>query len=183
MDENIIVRSASETANVLKVKQSTLRKYCIELENAGYKFSKSERGHRSFMPDDITIIQRLISSKNHPGITLSQAAKSVVKLYQKEGVALTATEGIDEVTPQKEHKSVMTHEQMEKFIEQQQQFNQVLLKRLDEQQEYIERKLSHRDEELIKGIRELQETKKLLASAEEKNKKKKSFWKALFKIS
>lgn len=181
MNENIIVRSATETAEVMKVKQSTLRKYCIELENAGYKFSKSPRGHRSFIPDDITIIQRMIASKNHPNITLSQAANSVVSMYQQEDKTITDTEGLTETTPNDDTNSVMTQEQMQEFMNNQQQFNKELLERLDKQQEYIDKRLERRDQELMQGIREMQEEKKQLAATKEKEEEKKGLFSKLFK--
>lgn len=175
MDENIIVRSVSETSDILKIKQSTLRKYCIALENAGYKFTKSERGHRSFMPDDITILQRLVTAKNQHGITLSQSANTIVKLFQQGSVTDSDTEKESDITPHQHHNTVMTYEQMATFMENQQKFNKELLDRLDRQQEYIDESLNKRDEQLMSTLREVQETKKLLAASKEKKSKWK-FW-------
>lgn len=60
---------------------------------------------------------------------------------------------------------------------QQLEFNQALLKKLDDQQKYIENRLEERDELLLRGIRGLQETKSLEAAAEEEKKTWWKFWK------
>lgn len=69
-----------------------------------------------------------------------------------------------------------------KHIKQQETFNQELLKRPDQQQQYIEERLNKRDETLIQSLREVQETKKMIAATEEKKKEesKKSFLSRLF---
>ena len=40
--------SSSDVATLLKIQESTLRKYCIMFEKAGYKFHKNENSHRGF---------------------------------------------------------------------------------------------------------------------------------------
>lgn len=70
---------------------------------------------------------------------------------------------------------MITKEQMQSFIEQQQQFNKELLDRLDRQQEYIDKRLNERDKDLMQGIREIQEQKQIAAAKEEENKR--SWWK------
>lgn len=69
--------------------------------------------------------------------------------------------------------------EIKKALEQQQQFNEMLVKKLDEQNTYIKDSLDRRDKELIKSIREIQEAKQLTAASEEKPEKK-GFFKRLF---
>jgi hypothetical protein len=56
------------------------------------------------------------------------------------------------------------------------------LKRLEQQQKYIEERLNERDKMLVaslkESLKEAQETRKLLAASQEEQKK--SYWKRLF---
>ncbi|MGM0875621.1 MAG: DUF3967 domain-containing protein [Bacillota bacterium] len=72
-------------------------------------------------------------------------------------------------------------EQQEERNEQQERFNKVLLDKLDQQQKYIEERFNKRDETLIQSLREVQETRKLIAAAKEKEEEsKKGFFQRLF---
>ncbi|MFJ7367534.1 hypothetical protein ACIQWQ_26060 [Peribacillus frigoritolerans] len=48
-----ILYSPGKVSDTLKVKDSTLRKYCGILKNAGYRFSKNNRGHRQYTEKDV----------------------------------------------------------------------------------------------------------------------------------
>ncbi|MEC0117354.1 DUF3967 domain-containing protein [Bacillus cereus] len=54
-------------------------------------------------------------------------------------------------------------------MNEQKKFNQLLLERLDQQQEYINNKLEERDRKLMESIRTLQKTKKEVAAATSRN--------------
>lgn len=76
--------------------------------------------------------------------------------------------------------------QLLEHIEKQEQFNLELLDRLDQQQKHIEerlnsqeKRLNKRDETLMQHLRETMETQKLIAAAQEEEKKK-GFWARLF---
>ena len=57
-----------------------------------------------------------------------------------------------------------------------------LLKRLEERDKYIEERLNQRDNKLMESLREMQETKSMIAAAKEDqdNEKKKGFFSRLF---
>ncbi|MFD6726048.1 MerR family transcriptional regulator, partial [Streptomyces sp. NPDC060131] len=57
-----ILYSPGEVSDTLKVKDSTLRKYCGILENAGYSFSKNNRGHRQYTDKDVMTFKKLIAA-------------------------------------------------------------------------------------------------------------------------
>lgn len=63
---------------------------------------------------------------------------------------------------------------LQEDAQKQQEFNQALVKKLDEQQQYIENKLEARDRQLMQALKETQEAKKLMlqeqAAQSEKNK-------------
>jgi len=168
-----MLRTAGECAVILKIKDGTLRKYSIEIEKAGHLFHKSERGHRAYSSDDITIIQRFIDLKKAPGMTLERSAKTLISNLREYGVQVGNTE---KESSQERDNNAMTKEQMQEFMDQQQKFNKELLDRLDKQQQYIDNRLNERDRDLIQGIRELQEQKQIAATKEEEGNKK-PWWK------
>ncbi|PGA50538.1 DUF3967 domain-containing protein, partial [Bacillus pseudomycoides] len=64
-----------------------------------------------------------------------------------------------------------------KRIDHLEQTNQTLLNKVDEQQKNIDGKINNRDQQLLEVIREIQETKKLVASTQQE----KSWLAKLFK--
>ena len=58
--------------------------------------------------------------------------------------------------------------QLIEHLSTQEDFNKRLLEQLEKQQEYIDDKMTKRDEELIRLVREQQETKRMIAASEEK---------------
>lgn len=54
---NQLIYSSKDVAAILKIQESTLRKYCIMLEEVGYKFHKNELGHRGFLNDDVVALK------------------------------------------------------------------------------------------------------------------------------
>ena len=54
---------SKDVATMLKIQESTLRKYCIMLEEQGYHFHKNEHGHRRFMDNDVITLRKLIAIK------------------------------------------------------------------------------------------------------------------------
>lgn len=54
------------------------------------------------------------------------------------------------------------------YVQRQEEFNKALITKLQEQQTYLDKKLDKRDQDLMQLIRDTQETKKLIAAAEQK---------------
>lgn len=73
--------------------------------------------------------------------------------------------------------------EIKKALEQQKQFNEMLVKKLDEQNEYIKQSLERRDRQLMESLRATLEERKMIAmqeAAAAEEKKKKGFWARLF---
>lgn len=168
------VYSSSDIAVTLKIQESTVRKYCLILEKNGYEFLKNENGHRAFFDADSIVLKKFIELKNGSDMTLEQAAKSVVAW--KNGTDIT--EGDTEDSRYVARYSGLL-EEFTSFKENQEKFNQELLKQLQQQQEYIGNKLEERDQKLMLALKETMETKKQLAiaPAEEPKKKWWEIWK------
>ncbi|KZZ82527.1 DUF3967 domain-containing protein [Bacillus sp. SJS] len=178
-----------EVSLTLDVGDSTLRKWCISLESAGYKFMRSEQNKRLFIEGDLTVLKHLKELVQNHNMQINNASIVIVDRFGKG--SFSPRTGIVPAEKTEEHRDddrsndrlisvLMDH------IEQQKDFNQALVKRLDEQQSYIEDSLKKRDELLMKSIRESQETKKLIATAKEEHEKqpdlnnKKTFWDRVF---
>jgi len=160
------IYNSKDLARNLEVQESTLRKYCLLLEEEGYKFHKNEHGHRGFLDSDIIVIRKILELKNESDITLKQATKSVIAWRNGNVVA-------DSVTDKERY--IMRYDELSKefkaFREQQDKFNRELLSQLERQQEYINNKLEERDKNLMIAMKESMETQKLLAY-----NKQKSWW-------
>lgn len=90
--ENIdILYSPSEVCDQIKVKDSTLRKYVIILEAAGYVFSRNNKGHRQYTDKDIVILKRFIAASKQPGIRLETAAEQIVSMAQPNSITESVT--------------------------------------------------------------------------------------------
>uniref|UniRef100_UPI00402A62E4 DUF3967 domain-containing protein n=1 Tax=Bacillus sp. DX2.2 TaxID=3073452 RepID=UPI00402A62E4 len=165
-----LVYISKDVAMMLKVQESTLRKYCIMLEEAGYPFHKNEHGHRGFLDQDVITLRRLIEIKSHPDMTLKQACNAVMIWITEKDVSEDDTNVITETEQHNER-----YNELKEMIQQQNHLLEKLTHKLDAQQRYIDEKLEKRDQQLMSVIREIQEEKKILL--ETAATKKKPWWK------
>ncbi|MDV2583480.1 MerR family transcriptional regulator [Alkalibacillus haloalkaliphilus] len=170
--DRYILRTAGEVATMLDLKNSTLRKYCITLEKAGYKFSKDDRGYRSFNHDDITILERFIKHKNYSGMTVEQSAKAVVDIFRG---AVVSSGDIQSQQEEERHNAV-TKDELEEFMKKQEKFNQHLLEKLDERLSKQEQQMDTQQRYVEQLLEERQNDRQLLESMNDK-KKWFEFWK------
>lgn len=167
--------SPKEIALALDAGDSTIRKWCIALEEEGYLFSRTDNNRRVFFDRDLVVLrhfQKLVQVQN---FSMQNAAKVVASKF-KEGSFEEKNSKND--VPAIRY-STETVEKVFDEIEQLKEMNRQLLKRLDEQQEYIEERMSKRDAILMESLREVQETKKLMIEQrveEEKKKVRKGFF-------
>lgn len=155
-----------EAAKYLDIGESTLRKWCIELEKNGYTFVKGAMDSRAFTDKDLMALNHFKQLYKAKKFTREQAAKAVVEKFASEG-------GNGRTTPVQmdNTRSIENLEEMVKSLlehtKKQEEFNKALLTRLDQQEKYIKEKLDKRDQLLLESIRESQEEK---AAALEKKK-------------
>ncbi|MBK5432193.1 DUF3967 domain-containing protein [Bacillus mycoides] len=88
----------------------------------------------------------------------------------------TMYEGMNKIIIHFEEQKAMNMELL-KRIDNLEQTNQTLLDKIDEQQKTIDGKINNRDQQLLEVVREIQETKKLVASTQQE----KSWFTRLFK--
>lgn len=163
MNNDIKTYSTKEVAKRLHVEPVTIRKYTQILEEKGYQYTKDERGWRLFTEEDIKGLEYLCLLKLN-GKSLDDATDHIANLYRS-------------------NLSVSQHDMtiqgpvnpIQDFMNRQEAFNQDLIDRLNKQQEFIETSLKKRDELLLSSVKEILETKKMIAAASQK--KRWQFWK------
>lgn len=182
------VYSPGEIADLLKIKDSTLRKYSLLLEDFGYEFQKNSRNQRYYTDEDIITLRKLITMKDN-GMTLDESAKGVVMWHKgnevkQTDIALSQTDThnviIRDDSDIQELKTVL-HKQIQliqiqnESIEELKKMIQSLDKKVSDQQEYIGKSMKERDQALMQVMNEMLENRKLIAE-----EKKKGFWSRLF---
>lgn len=167
------IYSPGDISALLKIQESTLRKYCLLLEEHGYEFSKNARGQRYYYDKDVITLRKFMTHKDN-GMTLSESAEGVVMWskgsdQEETSVTLTNTDTYDVI---KRYKTDM--DEMKQVIEQQTEVIQQLADKMDKQQEYIEGLMEARDQLLLESMQ------KSLEDSKAKDEEKRGFFKRLF---
>lgn len=176
--------STKDIARLTDMAESTVRKYALLLEKNDYHFVRNASGNRIFTELDIKIFLELKATPKEEkpieeiasDIASKYIAKAVTSKLDKTGdtqlqkgfdpaMLATLTKKIDELTD-------MQQKQLE--------FNQALIKKLDQQQAYIDGRLEERDRKLLESLRQTQEEKKAIAEAAATQEKKKGFFARMF---
>ena len=173
MENDDIIMSPGDVCTLLKTKESTLRKYALLLQDAGYHFATNDKGQRAYYNRDVIAFKKLIEIKSSPGMTLEQSANSVMTWLKNSNVSLRAIEN-------ERHNDSHNDD-----IKELKEVIQVLVKKMDQQQRYFEERFERmeRDRELITDLRDsMKETQQQyqlqIAAAQEE--KQKGFWSRLF---
>ena len=168
-----------EVAEILQIGESTLRKWCLSLENEGYTFTRGQHKSRAFLDHDILTLRRMKELIQNKDVTLKTASEIVVSTFEKGDrtrAVLQENELVEVSVPSvSSAQSVRQEELLMEVLERQERLeeqNRLLISKLGEQQKYIDEKLEKRDKQFIEAIRESQETKKLIASALEQQEQR-----------
>lgn len=152
----------NEVAERLGMGKSTLRRWCLELEKQGYTFTKGEQDSRAFLEQDVLLLEK-VKKLQSQGKKLEGAIEQA--LSEREQVPLTPVN-----TPRSPELDFSTEREKLK----QELLQEIKQELLGTEQRILER-LEKRDQLLIQHIREIQETKRIIAAAQEK--KWWEFWK------
>lgn len=192
--ENGKIYWSREVATLLGIGDSTLRKWCLELEKAGYAFVRDENDKRAFFDKDVLAL-RDMQILIRKGITLENAAISIqTRLKQKEQAAIVLS-GLEDNSRSDQAFNQTDLIAKNDFLEYQQAFfeqlelqllpkvrneiKQELELKFEEKITRLERLLQdsveRRDALLMDTLRKMQEeTQRQIAAAQET--KKKRFW-------
>lgn len=172
--------SPKEVSHFLNIGDSTLRKWCIALEERDYPFMRTDQNKRLFSEKDQFVLGKfkiLVKDKN---LSINNAAEILADKYSDDMVFLDESE--ESRLP--EHRTEIPSEiekklgHMQTEIEQLKELNRTLLVKLDEQHEYIK----ERDQQLMEMLQDSKENKQLLLEMkEEQEKQSKKGWRNWFK--
>lgn len=166
-----LIHSSKDVAALLKIQESTLRKYCIMLEEHKYHFHKNEQGRRGFTDNDVITLRKLIEIKSHPDMTLKQACNAIMTWVAQKDITNTDTN----VTAEPEQYNER-YDELKGMIQQQNELLKQMVIKMDEQQRYIDEKLEKRDQQLMSVIREIQDQKRVMLEVAADKKKWWQFW-------
>lgn len=166
-----------EVAKVLGIGESTLRKWCIELEKNGYEFVKGAKDSRAFLEHDLQALMHFKQLTKTDKIPQETAAQSVVEKFSR-----TVENGRTLPVPSENNRSIeQVEEKINMLLEhskRQDEFNKALLAKLEQQERYISESLERRDKLLLESLRTSQEE----AAATREESKFKNRIKRLFGI-
>ncbi|MDB6354721.1 DUF3967 domain-containing protein [Trichococcus sp. K1Tr] len=192
---NEVVYLGGEVAKSLGIARSSLTKYCIALENKDYKFIRGSNNSRAFRSKDLLLLQRMKDLIQDKGMTMETAVNVVLSMLPEEeriGAILDENKVMTPETTSKEQKentqiSLLMDKleyideisdrlnSMEKELKDIKTQNKILQDQNYELRTTVETSSNKRDENLLSLIREVQDTKKMIAASQEK--KWWEFWK------
>jgi DNA-binding transcriptional MerR regulator len=174
---------AKDVAADLEVTTSTLRRWSIELEKAGYKFERNEKDQRIYYDRDFKAFRELKKLINN-SVVLIDAINAVVSM-DVEGLNASQTPSVyrEETRLTRQFLEEVLDEKINKAIQQAfEEGRQQGQKEIKEMMKKIEKRSEERDDNLMSVIRSIQEekeeVKQLIAASQEQEKK--TFWQRLF---
>jgi|SRR5690606_22900986 len=150
------------------IPNATIRRY---IRNHGHHLKIKKRGKSYLISSESLSIIRNIRELYDQGKQLEDVEEALRQMNMP--VTITMNDNEHEMTVNVSELLL----QLQKDIDEQKKFNQLLLETLQKQQEYINTRLEERDKNLMEAIREITESKKQIAAKEEK----KGFFTRLFK--
>jgi hypothetical protein len=150
---------SKEVAELLGISDSTLRKYCLILEQNAYKFLRDEHNRRAFLERDIRVLRRFLEMAKNSDMMLEDAALAVISAFKEEEI----TDIVPTAAP---HSNTINHYnklydemvgRLQQVIEQNQRqeaFNRVLLDRIAQQEIFIQTILKETQSQLARTSEE-----------------------------
>ncbi|WAH36773.1 hypothetical protein [Alicyclobacillus dauci] len=171
----------AEISAMLSIGHSTLRKWCVKLEDSGYSFLKDDRGRRVFAPSDVTLFQDMKGFLNHQ-MNMEDAAQASLLKCRREGEVrprtLTLIEreqssverSLDEIVAEAADKFWShIHGEMEQHIRS--QVRQEMQEQLAEFEERLEKQYEH---QVLDAAKEIAVT--IVREREQESKSKRRFF-------
>lgn len=172
--------SPKEVFTTLDIGDSTLRKWCLALEKHGYGFIRNDKNSRLYVEGDLVVLKHFqnLTKQNMP---LDNAAALVVDRFGKGTFEVSTVSVPVEIEEEEQRYFERSYDEdiqelkelitsQSEVITKQSELIKDLVTRMDQQQKYIDVKLSKHDELLLEAIKESrtesQETKRLLLEAQ-----------------
>ncbi|MFD4863654.1 hypothetical protein [Streptomyces atratus] len=179
MNEEQIIMSAKQTAMILGIQNSTLRKYSQLLEKSGYHIHKNEHGHRGFFNKDIIVLQKIIELAKSPDTSLDSAINIVLSTIDTPDKSDSDTTEIAEspyITKAEFEEYQLTQAEMQKALyEKQSALIKDLVSRL-ERQEKFSRRIQEKEKEQDLIEKQIEEQAENEVAATQQKKPWFKFW-------
>lgn len=192
--------STKDIAHIVDIATPTIRKYAQLLEKSGYTFMRNDQGHRIFTDRHILLFREMKHLSKQGTVPVERIADMITTKERQSEKAKNkeAIQGVSEVaTPleeKEESKSIGQYDEryevllkklekldmiddIQKKLDEQVEFNKLLMNQLEKQQRYIEERLEDRDERLIESFRQLQEQRQAMLEIASSKKKWWQVWK------
>lgn len=157
-DEQLKSYWSQEVAKLLGISTSTLRKWSIALEAAGYSFIRDENDKRAYLERDIMPLQKM-RELLADGMGMENAANAVILRFAEQMSEL-GTVAVRQHDERSSERYLEIVNQLQEFRQENQQ--------LREYMERIDRRMQTQHEGITQLLREQLEVRKLLAAANEK---------------
>ncbi|MGZ4111171.1 MAG: MerR family transcriptional regulator [Tumebacillaceae bacterium] len=159
---------SKEVYRQLNIGASTLRKWCLLLEEKSYSFTRDEQDRRVYREEDMDVLRELQALMKNNNMTLEAAVSQVLSTRptlqlqppsppQAEVVPPHGSEPISDPEKVRIDQLLEYVETLVRHIERQEAFNIELLDRLKKQEAYIEVALM-RDEKMRIAMKEIAAT-------------------------
>ena len=109
------IYSPADIASLLKVKEPTLRKYSLLLEDVGYSFKRNAQGQRWYEDNDVIALRKFMTFKKNGDMTLKQCAEAVFLWSKGENITDIKTTSVALRSDTERDNAVITAEIQEDF--------------------------------------------------------------------
>jgi hypothetical protein len=158
-----------DVAGNLDIKTSTLRKYCLLLESAGYKFERNEKDQRIFYDKDLVTLRRLKEYTTEKGMTLDNAVKEVVTRVEKAAEMVEDDAAINEVPDIARYNAFENRQdQLLAYMQKQDEYIRKQDERIEVMERFIKEVITRFDQRDEQWMRENQELKMEIKKLQEK---------------
>lgn len=167
--------SPKELTAMMDISDSTLRKWCLALEEHRYYFSRTDNKKRVFTDRDVVVLKQLQNLIQIQHLSHQNAAMIVANRYREDASEHPNSE--NSVPAIRSDSEIITklNSELDTLKEQQEQLitlNKQLIQRLDEREKYIDERLNQQQEALLESINELKQDKKILLEHQKEGKSK-----------
>ncbi|WP_134687558.1 MerR family transcriptional regulator [Brevibacillus migulae] len=88
-----------EVADLLDISESTLRKYCLILEEKGYTFLRGENNRRAYLDRDVIALRKFMELSQNKSVTLEEAAIAVLSMISDHTVTSITHADTQQLSP------------------------------------------------------------------------------------
>ncbi|WP_139367965.1 MerR family transcriptional regulator [Priestia abyssalis] len=190
--------TTKEISMTLGIGDSTLKKWCLSLEKNEYPFTRNDQNQRLFLEKDLVVLKLFQTMVQTNNFSVENAGMLIASKFKESGFP----SGVSAIRIEEQSEKRRSYEVVQKpaaiiqyqeayiqeqrefnqvlleSMREQKEFNQVLLERLEKQEKSIQEGLNTRDGELTQSIQGLQQQlNQLTIQTQEKRKQRKGLFK------